>query len=183
MAKIIEAEYIENFKCIGSECEDDCCHGWIVYIDKETFKKYKEVDDLNMKKKFEEYLKKNEDGKDIFNYGIMCMNENGRCPMQEDSGLCEIHKKKGADFLSATCYVYPKICNKIAEDKEISGTISCPEIARLVLLNSEKIKFKTVEAEKINSKILNTVIKNIGKEDIEAGWKKYIKDIRSAAIR
>lgn len=182
MAKIVEAEYIENFKCIGPECEDDCCHGWIVYIDEETFKKYNETDDRSMQEKFKEYLKKNENSKDGFSYAVMNMKKNGRCPMQEESGLCEIHRKKGADFLSATCYVYPKICNIISGEEEISGTISCPEIARKVLLNMEKIEFITKERNSINPKILNTIIKKIENNNIQTGWKKYIKEIRTAAI-
>ena len=29
-----------QFKCIGGECEDTCCAGWSVSIDKKTYKKY-----------------------------------------------------------------------------------------------------------------------------------------------
>ncbi|HIG18403.1 MAG TPA: aminotransferase class III-fold pyridoxal phosphate-dependent enzyme, partial [Candidatus Handelsmanbacteria bacterium] len=33
--------YLTRFSCIGSECEDDCCHGWRVDIDEATYKKVK----------------------------------------------------------------------------------------------------------------------------------------------
>ncbi len=29
--------YLKEFKCIGGECEDSCCIGWDVDIDKFTF--------------------------------------------------------------------------------------------------------------------------------------------------
>ena len=32
--------YFEEFKCIGGKCEDSCCIGWNIDIDKITFKKY-----------------------------------------------------------------------------------------------------------------------------------------------
>ena len=31
--KMIYPEYVENFKCIGGECEDNCCIGWDIDVD------------------------------------------------------------------------------------------------------------------------------------------------------
>ena len=182
MAKIIEAEYMEKFSCIGPKCEDDCCHGWTVFIDKETYEKYLKIKDEDMLEKLEGNLKKNDNYNCEFNYGIMNMKENGKCPMQEESKLCEIHKKKGADYLSSTCYVYPKILNCLGKTRELSGTISCPEIARKVLLNKEKMKFNFIDETKLNQKILKVAVKNIKENEIKSGWKIYIREIRSAAI-
>lgn len=36
--KMIYPSYIEKFQCIGGKCEDNCCIGWDIDIDKETFK-------------------------------------------------------------------------------------------------------------------------------------------------
>src|ERR1700739_3682469 len=33
-------EYAGRFSCIGSACEDTCCTGWGVPIDRQTFEKY-----------------------------------------------------------------------------------------------------------------------------------------------
>ena len=32
--------YFKEFKCIGGNCEDSCCIGWDIDIDKVTFKQY-----------------------------------------------------------------------------------------------------------------------------------------------
>ena len=40
MAKKINKRYpvyFEDFKCIGGKCEDSCCIGWNIDIDKVTF--------------------------------------------------------------------------------------------------------------------------------------------------
>ena len=182
MSKIVIADYMEKFSCIGPKCEDDCCHGWTVFIDKETYDKYEKIKDVSITEKISKYLKKNDSCNCEFNYGIMSMKENGICPMQEDTKLCEIHKKYGADALSTTCYVYPKMLNCIGKNREMSGALSCPEIARVALLNSEKIKFTFIDETKFNSKILKTAVKNIKSKEINSGWKSYIKEIRSAAI-
>ena len=34
-------KFVDRFSCIGSACEDTCCSGWQVTIDKKTFNAYK----------------------------------------------------------------------------------------------------------------------------------------------
>ena len=32
--------YMKNFSCLGSTCEDTCCSGWTIDIDKKTYEFY-----------------------------------------------------------------------------------------------------------------------------------------------
>ena len=50
-------------------------------------------------------------------------------------GLCGIQNKYGADFLGDACYFYPRVTRKIGQDTVLTGTLSCPEIARLALMD------------------------------------------------
>ena len=36
-------DYYPSFECIADKCEDTCCAGWQIVIDKETLKKYTKV--------------------------------------------------------------------------------------------------------------------------------------------
>ena len=36
----LQPSYYETFRCVGSVCEDTCCRGWRVPVDKQTFEKY-----------------------------------------------------------------------------------------------------------------------------------------------
>ena len=36
-------DYYKEFECIADKCEDTCCAGWQIVIDKETLKKYIKV--------------------------------------------------------------------------------------------------------------------------------------------
>ena len=36
----LQPSYYGAFRCVGSVCEDTCCTGWRVPVDKETFEKY-----------------------------------------------------------------------------------------------------------------------------------------------
>ena len=56
---MIYPEYVENFKCIGGACEDNCCIGWDIDVDKITFKKYFKVKDEEMKKLFQKNVHNN----------------------------------------------------------------------------------------------------------------------------
>lgn len=77
MSNLRIPEYVKEFKCIGAECEDDCCHGWSVFIDKDSYDSYKEDKNIEMKEKYDKYLE-NENSTFSFDYGIMKMKENGK---------------------------------------------------------------------------------------------------------
>ena len=50
----ITPNYVNKFKCLGSECIDTCCQGWMISIDKKTHNKYQgiEIDGVNKINKF-----------------------------------------------------------------------------------------------------------------------------------
>ena len=40
MLQHLRPQYSKAFRCIGSECEDTCCHGLDVVIDKTAYEKF-----------------------------------------------------------------------------------------------------------------------------------------------
>jgi len=44
-------DYYDKFECIRSDCEDSCCSGWQVAIDKNTYRKYKKLKIYLLEKK------------------------------------------------------------------------------------------------------------------------------------
>ena len=63
------------------------------------------------------------------------MTPSNQCPMLSHDGLCRIHTELGAEYLSDTCANYPRIAHSIDGIEEKALALSCPEAARLVLLN------------------------------------------------
>ncbi len=131
----VAPKYMESFQCIGSQCEENCCHGWTVTIDKQTFKKYRtiEIRDLRDKLKSLVEVAENNNHNDA-NYAKVKLNDQGACPFLDAQSLCEIQGKLGEDYLSKTCATYPR--NYIFKNEAISlyGSLSCPEAARKALL-------------------------------------------------
>lgn len=139
--QMLVPEYMERFSCIGSACEDTCCAGWTVTIDKSTYKKYQNTKDKELSKLFDEHVKRNKKDPTDNYYARFKMNADLSCPFLNKEKLCSIQLKLGEDFLSHTCQTYPRVTNTIDEVVELSATLSCPEAARLALQNSGKMEF------------------------------------------
>ncbi|WXR62260.1 hypothetical protein WG909_03245 [Peptostreptococcaceae bacterium AGR-M142] len=35
---VLVPTYFKDFRCIGASCEDTCCKGWDVFVDKNAYK-------------------------------------------------------------------------------------------------------------------------------------------------
>lgn len=144
--RVLMPTYMKSFACIGGECEDSCCAGWQVTLDKKSYKTYKNLKDSQLAKSLQKSMKRNKsDSATPANYASFHLDEHGRCPMLNQENLCSIQLNVGEDLLSPTCKTYPRVLNRVDGTNEMSAKLSCPEIARLVLLNKEKMECEEVE--------------------------------------
>ena len=180
--KSIYPEYYNEFKCIGGSCEDSCCIGWDIDIDKVTFRKYYKVQDLEMKRMFQKNVHNNEESfSDDVDYGKVKLKYDKRCPFLDCNNYCVIHSKLGEDYLSNVCTCFPRITNLVDGCYERSLDVACPEAARILLLNEEGIKFKESE-EEIGKHILSNQVDTKSKE-LSNSLAKYFKEIRKVCIK
>lgn len=180
--KSIYPEYYNEFKCIGGSCEDSCCIGWDIDIDKATFRKYYKVQDLEMKRMFQKNVHNNEESfSDDVDYGKVKLKDDKRCPFLDCNNYCVIHSKLGEDYLSNVCTCFPRITNLVDGCYERSLDVACPEAARILLLNEEGIKFKESE-EEIGKHILSNQVDTKSKE-LSNSLAKYFKEIRKVCIK
>ena len=94
--------YYNEFGCITSKCKDNCCiGGWEIDIDDETYERYNNMTG-ELKHKILDSITQNEDEEYCFK---LC---DGKCPMLDDNGLCEIHKNLGEDYLGVVCKQFPR---------------------------------------------------------------------------
>lgn len=184
MKNIINIEfplYIENFKCIGGSCNDSCCIGWDIDIDKITFKKYFKVKDEDFKRMFQKNIHNNEYAtSDDVDYGKVKLGKDKRCPFLDDDNYCVIHAKLGEEYLSNVCTCYPRIMNKVDDHYEISLDVACPEAAKLILSNKEGVDFFRKET-KLGKHIISGYIDTKSKE-VNDSPVKYFNEIRKMSI-
>lgn len=174
--------YLNEFKCIGGVCEDSCCIGWDVDIDKSTFGQYSSVSDREMKNILEKNLIKNKNYQcDEIDFAKVKLGENKRCPFLKCDNYCIIQANLGEDYLSNVCTSFPRITNKIDGIYEMSLATACPEAAKIFLLKEEGIEF--IESDEnlgkhIISSEVDTRLSNEGWLPIE-----FIKEIREKSIK
>lgn len=116
---------LKEFQCLGADCIDTCCKGWGMQFDQ----KHKEL-----------YQKEAPELLEAVNEDEMIMKRDPKTDycIKYDNGLCSIHKKYGETFLGDACFFYPRATRKIGDDNiVVTSTLSCPEIARLSLYDTE----------------------------------------------
>ncbi len=137
---IVVPEYAERFRCLGPDCEDDCCHGWVVPVDRVTLAKYRTLPPGSLRSQLDVSIRirQPDDGQPAFSGAAsMRMLPSGDCPFLTQERLCRIHQEKGESFLSETCARYPRFVHRIDGIEETALALSCPEAARRVLLDPE----------------------------------------------
>lgn len=150
---VLQPTYMKNFHCIGSACEDSCCIGWSVDLDKKTYQSYKNLQNEELKPIIEKSVNRKHNQKSDASYGKIKMEKSGRCPFLDEKNLCKIYIHAGEEYLSDTCTFYPRMTKKVDGRIERTATSSCPEIVRLGLINPEGMAFEQYEEnreEKIN---------------------------------
>ncbi|KNY28621.1 flagellin lysine-N-methylase [Pseudobacteroides cellulosolvens] len=175
---ILVPQYIEGFKCIGSACEDSCCVGWRVDIDNETYRKYQKVKDDELVGLFERYINRNRAvGHNDYSYAKIKLLPDLRCPFLDSDSLCKIHLKRGAEYLSNVCATYPRLTNVVNGTLERAATMSCPEVARLALLNPNQMEFDEME-ESYNTR--NIIKTDLNTRDLKFNnkFQKYFWELR-----
>ena len=143
MNNITAPDYYAKFECIGTQCEDTCCCGWVVNIDRDSYHQYEQCEHPVLAPLFKLAMVKNtEPNADLGNnFGLMTLNPDGSCQFLQKDKLCAIQRHLGAPALCVTCQTYPRYFNKFGAQRELSLGISCPEAARLVLLNPQPMQF------------------------------------------
>lgn len=145
--KILKPFYYDDFKCVANNCIDSCCIGWTVTIDKKTYNKYRKIKG-EFGKSLNDSISRVRKNSDNLMYGKMKLN-NYMCNMLDEEKLCKVHINLGEDFLCNICKVYPRIIRKYGNIYERMLTMSCPEVARYLVVTKDEFSF-VMEDEKLS---------------------------------
>lgn len=131
-------DYYKEFRCTAGECEDTCCAGWQIMIDERSWKRYKRV-----RGRFGRRLRRSMDKKT----GAFRQSEDKRCAFLNQENLCDLYTALGPKSLCRTCRQYPRHIEEFENVREISLSVSCPEVARIVLTRKKPAEFLNYEKE------------------------------------
>lgn len=133
---ITRPDYYQDFECIADKCEDTCCAGWQIVIDKETLKKYTKI-----KGNFKKEILKNVN----WFQGTFKQDKSKRCAFLNDRNLCYLYLSQGEEGFCKTCREYPRHTEEFEGVREITLSISCPEVARIMMNRMEPVVFISEE--------------------------------------
>ena len=135
----LQPSYYGAFRCVGAVCEDTCCAGWNIPVDKETYRKYQSCSDPVLGPKLHTLVTLNANPESNDSWAEIKLDQ-GHCGFLTE-GLCQIQSTLGEELLSKNCAAYPRLITTIAGAFERSLDLSCPEAARLALTSPQPIQF------------------------------------------
>src|SRR5579884_4117909 len=165
MTTILRTQSVSRFTCLGDRCEDTCCQNWSMQVDDATLALYR--------KEAPELLDVVEPSPDA--PAIMRKNPNTGFCVRLEGGLCGIHKQYGAKFLGDACYFYPRVTRRLGEQVVQTATLSCPEIARLTLLQDHGCELVPADAERLPHSLKNYLPEGESAEDALAIHRAFVQ--------
>lgn len=128
----LRPHYAKEFRCITSACEDICCHGLDVVIDREVFEKYQSTSRLQH---LLEHVQRCPGRPSDQQYARISLDASATCPFLSPARLCGIQQEFGEPCMPEICTRYPRVTRRVDGLLENALHLSCPEAARVVLLN------------------------------------------------
>ena len=94
-----QPRYFTDFHCIGGDCPDNCCYGWIIDWKAEEINKLRSAPDMSedlralINKSFTSIA-------DYEGHYKIKFDERGKCPLLADDGFCRIQRELGVEYMS-----------------------------------------------------------------------------------
>ena len=129
-------DYFNEFRCTADRCKDTCCAGWQITIDKESLEKYKKIKG--------DYIWKVMTNVD---WEEKCFRQDNakRCAFLTEDNLCDLYIKQGEDSMCKTCRDYPRHTEEFEGVREVTLSVSCPEVARILMERIAPVHFVVEE--------------------------------------
>lgn len=128
-------DYFREFRCLASDCPATCCAVWQIMIDDRSMRKYQMYGGG-----FGSRLANSID------WEQQCfLQYHGRCAFLNEENLCDIHLEAGPEMMCRTCREYPRHVEVYENEREISLSLSCPAVARMLLARKTPVRFCSVE--------------------------------------
>jgi lysine-N-methylase len=182
---ILTFDYLPAFACTNSACEEICCTGWEICIDRETLELYDQLDDATLTPLFCSAIERYQlsESNPAKSAAFKRDPHSGCCAFLTGRKLCLIHERLGEYYLASACQRYPRQDSLVDGMRERSLTLSCLPAARLVLCRREPLARIQIEAEGTRWDYLFTrAIKTTDLPALEV-YKAYFFRIRDLTIR
>lgn len=130
MGYVRRPSYYKNFRCIGSDCTDNCCIGWEIDIDENTLTYYQQVPGTFGRRLQENIALPASDSEENAHF---IMDSTERCPFLNRCSLCDIFIHLGEEHLGQICADHPRFYEWFSDGREEGLGLCCEAAAKLIL--------------------------------------------------
>lgn len=131
--------FLREFRCLADACEDTCCKGWGMQLDRPMKEKYE--------REAPELLSAVDSGEAEL---IMKRDPKTDYCVKFDQGICSIHRDYGTAFLGDACHFYPRISRRLGSElTTMTASLSCPEITRLALFSAPDVAWEQEQTDRL----------------------------------
>ncbi|WNG45092.1 hypothetical protein F0U60_13995 [Archangium minus] len=133
--------YMTRFRCIAERCEDTCCSGLKVPVSESHWHRMQAtVAPLPEEaERLRQCISLNPGGPST-EHAFIQMRPDGHCPLLDTERLCSLQRRHGDTLLPDICATFPRVVTRWGERVEVSGSMACPEVARLCLLEEDALE-------------------------------------------
>ncbi len=118
-------DYYPQFHCLADRSRPNCCIGWEIDIDPDTYALYRTVDG--------DFGKRLHDGIVHGEQPFFRLCEGERCAFLNEQGLCDIILTLGEDALCDICTDHPRFRTYLGDDLRLGLGLCCEAACRLIL--------------------------------------------------
>lgn len=147
-----QPKYFSEFKCIGGGCAENCCRRWNIDWFSDEIEKLNRVSDSAFKEKVEKSFIYDEEKKiyhvqmirNIKTISPETTYVEEECPFHNfDTGLCDIQKNYGEEYLGVVCKTYPRYFI-VQDEQTLRWCISsCPAVLDIILNEDNSVCLET----------------------------------------
>ncbi|SEP71101.1 lysine-N-methylase [Ectothiorhodospira magna] len=185
MTRAFVPSYLEDFRCDGPNCPDNCCQGsWRISVDELHFKRLRAVHDRELTPLIKKYVKRNRRGDNDQNYGKLVLDKKKRqCVFLTPEKFCGIQQKLGERHLCNVCMIYPRSTAFIKGfPLERFLSFSCPLAAKTALLRPQGIDFLETDID-ITERHLFSCVLDFDQERKTRPYVDYFFELRAFTVQ
>ena len=147
MGYIRRPAYYKAFRCIGSDCTENCCIGWEIDVDEDSLAYYETVPG-----DFGERLRASIAPADAQTGepAHFRLDAEERCPLLNDCNLCEVLLTLGEDKMAQICTDHPRYYEWFSDGREDGLGLCCEAAAELILAQTGAPAFDVTEADGVS---------------------------------
>ena len=136
---VLKPSWYDRFQCKGADCSYNCCQCWEISMSREEYRKWRKKKVVGRETWDQTIELYSPDKKTDANYAKFILDEDNKCPMLTEEGLCQAQKKYGYSILSNICQSFPRQNHRYLDQVECSMSLGCERVLELLMEEKDGI--------------------------------------------